>query len=65
MDASAFTHAEARKELGLANGTFYRRIAKAPSRIEQLAMRASFEGLEPIDYTDIPPPPKLKPRSHP
>jgi hypothetical protein len=48
MDESVYTHAQARQELGLANGTFYRRIAKAPSQIDRLAMRALFEGLEPF-----------------
>lgn len=47
MDACVYTHIEARKELGLANGTFYRRIAKAPTLIDRLAMRALYEGLEP------------------
>lgn len=48
MDESTYTHAQAREELGLANGTFYRRIAKAPSLVDRLAMRALFEGLEPF-----------------
>lgn len=48
MDESVYTHAQARQELGLANGTFYRRIAKAPSLLDQLAMRALFEGLSPF-----------------
>jgi hypothetical protein len=48
IDASAYQHADARRELGLANGTFYRRIAKAPTLIDQLAMRALYEGLEPF-----------------
>lgn len=48
MTESTYTHAQAREELGLPNGTFYRRIAKAPSQIDRLAMRALFEGLEPF-----------------
>jgi len=48
MDDSVYTCAEARKELGLPNGTFYRRIAKAPTHIDRLAMRALYEGLEPF-----------------
>lgn len=48
MDESTYTHAQAREELGLANGTFYRRIAKAPTLVDRLAMRALFEGLEPF-----------------
>jgi hypothetical protein len=48
MDESTYTHAQARQELGLANGTFYRRIAKAPTLVDKLAMRALFEGLEPF-----------------
>lgn len=47
MDASAYTHADARRELGLANGTFYRRIARAPTLVDRLAMRSLYEGLEP------------------
>lgn len=48
MDESVYSHAQAREELGLANGTFYRRIAKAPTHVDRLAMRALFEGLEPF-----------------
>lgn len=48
MDESVYSHAQAREELGLANGTFYRRIAKEPSHMDRLAMRALFEGLEPF-----------------
>jgi len=48
MDESVYSHAQAREELGLANGTFYRRIAKEPTRVDRLAMRALFEGLEPF-----------------
>lgn len=48
MEASAYTHAVARQELGLANGTFYRRIAKEPTLIDRLALRALYEGLEPF-----------------
>jgi hypothetical protein len=51
MDASAYSHADARKELGLANGTFYRRIAKEPTLIDRLAMRALYEALAPFDAT--------------
>ena len=47
IEASAYTHAVARQELGLANGTFYRRIAREPTLIDRLAMRALYEGLEP------------------
>jgi hypothetical protein len=50
MDASVYTHADAKRELGLPNGTFYRRIAKKPTLIDRLAMRALYEGLEP--FTD-------------
>jgi hypothetical protein len=48
MDASAYTHAEAKRELDLANGTFYRRIAKEPTNTDRLAMSALYEGLEPF-----------------
>lgn len=48
MDASVYTHADAKRELGLPNGTFYRRIAKEPTQIDRLAMRALYEGLEPF-----------------
>lgn len=48
MDASVYTHADAKRELGLPNGTFYRRMAKAPTLIDQLAMRALYEGLDPF-----------------
>lgn len=48
IDASAYTMADARRELGLPNGTFYRRIAKEPTVIDRLAMRALYEGLEPF-----------------
>lgn len=47
IEASAYTHAVARKELGLSNGTYYRRIAKEPTLIDRLAMRALYEGVEP------------------
>ena len=47
FEASAYTHADARRELGLTNGTFYRRIAKAPTLIDRLAMRSLYEGLLP------------------
>jgi len=47
IEASAYTHAVARSELGLANGTFYRRIAREPTLIDRIAMRALYEGLEP------------------
>ena len=47
LEASAYQHEYARCELGLAHGTFYRRIAKAPTMIDRLAMRALYEGLEP------------------
>ncbi len=53
IEASAYTHADARRELGLANGTFYRRIAKAPTHIDRLAMRALYEGLEPFNEKEI------------
>ena len=49
MDASAYTCTDARAELGLANGTFYRRIAKAPTLLDRLAMGALYEGLEPFN----------------
>ena len=48
VEAGAYTHAVAREELQLANGTFYRRIAKEPTHIDRLAMRALYEGLEPF-----------------
>lgn len=48
IEGSAYTYADARRELGLANGTFYRRIAKAPTVIDRLAMRALYEGLAPF-----------------
>jgi hypothetical protein len=47
FDASAYTPELARKELGLANGTFYRRIKSAPDALTRLAMAALYEGLEP------------------
>lgn len=49
FEASAYSHANARRELGLPNGTFYRRIAKAPTLIDRLAMRSLYEGLEPYE----------------
>lgn len=52
FEASAYTHADARRELGLTNGTFYRRIAKAPTLIDRLAMRSLYEGLEPYGAED-------------
>lgn len=52
MDDSAYSHADARRELGLANGTFYRRIAKAPTLIDRLAMRSLYEGLAPYGAGD-------------
>ena len=52
IEASAYTHAVARQELGLANGTFYRRIAREPTLIDRLAMRALYEGLEPYGAGD-------------
>lgn len=52
FEASAYTHADARRELGLPNGTFYRRIAKAPTLIDRLAMRSLYEGLEPYGAED-------------
>lgn len=55
IEASAYTYAQARAELDLANGTFYRRIAKAPTHIDRLAMRALYEGLEPFTTKDIAP----------
>lgn len=48
IEASAYTMADARKELGLPNGTFYRRISKEPTMVDRLAMRALYEGLEPF-----------------
>ena len=48
MTESTYTHRQAREELGLTNGAFYRRIAKEPTHIDRLAMRALFEGLEPF-----------------
>ncbi len=55
MDESVYTHADAKRELGLANGTFYRRIAKAPTLIDKLAMRALYEGLEPYQASQFQP----------
>lgn len=52
MNASVYTHAMARAELGLAVATFYRRIAKAPTLIDKLAMRALYEGLAPFTAED-------------
>jgi hypothetical protein len=46
FDASAYTPEIARKELGLANGTFYRRIKSAPDALTRLAMAALYEGLD-------------------
>lgn len=48
MEASVYRPEQARRELGLANGTFYRRISKEPTHIDRLAMRALYEGLEPF-----------------
>lgn len=45
MAESCYSREEARQELGWANGTFYRRIAKAPTLVDRLAMAALFEGL--------------------
>jgi hypothetical protein len=45
MDASCYGREEARKLLGLRNGTFYRRITKEPSLLDRLAMAALWEGL--------------------
>lgn len=45
FEASCYRREEARVELGWANGTFYRRIAKAPTLADRLAMAALFEGL--------------------
>jgi hypothetical protein len=47
MDLCAYTPELARKELGLANGTFYRRIKSEPDALTRLAMAALYEGLEP------------------
>jgi hypothetical protein len=47
FEASAYTPEVARKELGMANGTFYRRIKSAPDTVTRLAMAALYEGLEP------------------
>jgi hypothetical protein len=46
FEASAYTPEIARKELGLANGTFYRRIKSAPDSLTRLAMAALYEGLD-------------------
>lgn len=48
IDASAYQHEYARCKIVLAHGTFYRRIAKPPTHIDRLAMRALYEGLEPF-----------------
>lgn len=48
FQASAYTPEIARKELGLANGTFYRRIKSPPDSVTRLAMAALYEGLEPF-----------------
>ena len=45
IDASAYSHAEAMRELGLSNGTFYRRMKNAPTRVDRLAMSALYEGI--------------------
>lgn len=47
FENSAYTLDQARKELGLPNATFYRRIKKAPDLVTRLAMRALYEGLKP------------------
>jgi hypothetical protein len=47
FNASAYTPELARAELGMANGTFYRRIKAAPDQVTKLAMAALYEGLEP------------------
>lgn len=47
FEASAYTPEVAHKELGMANGTFYRRIKSAPDTVTRLAMAALYEGLEP------------------
>jgi hypothetical protein len=49
IDESAYTLPVARKELGLPRNTFYRRIAKAPTLLDKLAMRTLYEGLEPFE----------------
>lgn len=52
MELCCYTRKEARAELGLAVATFYRRIAKAPTLIDKLAMRALYEGLAPFTAED-------------
>lgn len=46
MEACAYTPEQARKELGLANGTFYRQVKCPPDAVMRLAMAACWEGLE-------------------
>jgi hypothetical protein len=55
FEASAYTPEIARKELGLANGTFYRRIKSAPDAVTRLAMAALYEGIEPWRSDDVDP----------
>jgi hypothetical protein len=46
LEQCAYSNEVARKELGLANGTFYRRIKSAPDVLTRLAMAALYEGLD-------------------
>ena len=48
MTESAYSREDARRELQLANGTFYRRIAKPPTHCDRLAMAALYEGITPF-----------------
>ena len=49
--ASAYTPEVARKELGQASSTFYRRIKSPPDHMTRLAMAALYEGFPPFGAT--------------
>jgi hypothetical protein len=54
MSESAYTPEQARRELGMANGTFYRQIQQEPDPVMRLAMAALYEGLTPWNDKDYP-----------
>jgi hypothetical protein len=54
MTACAYRSEEARRELGLPNGTFYRQIQHPPDTVTRLAMAALYEGLMPWNDRDHP-----------
>jgi hypothetical protein len=54
MEACAYRSEEARRELGMANGTFYRQIQREPDLVTRLAMAALYEALTPWNDKDYP-----------